>query len=65
MEIEHKAESVIVDYVCDACKQGIMERDGFIILSSIPEQYPHKCSKCGHKANLFDAYPKIIHRRVK
>lgn len=42
--------------MCSKCKSGIMEHDGKI-LYSCPPKYPHACTKCGHKDNLFKKYP--------
>ena len=34
-----------------------MEKDGNIVLTSYPPQFPHKCSYCGNRENYTVQYP--------
>ncbi len=65
-ERESPAETVIIDYVCDACGKGAMEvPNGGSMLASWPPQWVHTCYSCGEQATLPDRYPKVIHRRIQ
>jgi len=55
-EEQHEAKVIIVDYICDVCKEGKMIPTG-MVLSSYPPQYPHVCNKCGSTTNLKETYP--------
>ena len=61
MERVAEAKALIVEMICDECKEGKMAPDG-IMLFSDPPQYPHKCEKCGYKTNYLFRYP--FHRLV-
>lgn len=51
---EYPADVVVVALLCDC--GGVMEHDGQV-LATAPPLYPHKCSKCGAKANVREIYP--------
>lgn len=53
-----------VDYLCDVCRQGKMEQNGNIILTTAPPQFPHKCSNCGYSQTFTERYPTVRHQRV-
>lgn len=54
MEMVAEAKVLIVEMVCDKCKQGVMVAyNGFSSL----QYYPHKCDKCGHKESYTCRYP--------
>lgn len=33
-----------------------------VVLTSFPEQYPHRCSGCGRVENHLSRYPRVEHR---
>ena len=43
--------------VCDRCGKGKMKPYGNIIITTFPEQYPHKCDSCGYEENYHIRYP--------
>ena len=57
MEVEYDVKTVLVRMKCDKCKEGFMEKDGNIILTSYPPRFPHKCNYCGHRENYTVQYP--------
>lgn len=57
MEMVAEAKVLIVNQVCDKCGEGSMQRDGNEVYMSYPPLYPHKCDKCGYKANYNNSYP--------
>ena len=59
MEVEYDAKPVLVKMKCDKCKEGFMEKDGNIVLTSYPPQFPHKCSCCGYRENYIKQYPYV------
>lgn len=63
-EQETKVETVVIDYVCDKCESGIMERSGSAAYLTEPMQFPHKCNKCGFEQTFKEVYPKVGYRRV-
>lgn len=65
MEREVAAEAILLDYVCDVCGNGIMERHGKVAYMTDPIQLPHKCNNthCGFESIYFKAYPEIVFRR--
>lgn len=60
-EVKNKVQTYIINYVCDECYDGNMERDGNIVLTSNPPLFPHKCNRCGYKMNFIDTYPKFVY----
>jgi hypothetical protein len=49
---------VLVEYLCDECKQGYMQQDTDVKpdwQSSTP--YPHKCMECGQRQSFRSCYP--------
>jgi hypothetical protein len=63
-EREAPAIPVWVDYICDKCNTGLMERSGPVLMTS-PPQYPHKCNHCADVKRLTKSYPEIRHTRGK
>ena len=59
MEFLTEVKTYKAEYVCDKCNNGYMLPTG-VILTSIPPQYPHKCSACGDVANLRKSYPAFV-----
>lgn len=56
MEKVARVDTLVVDNICDECKEGVMRPTGEVLQSN-PPQYVHKCVKCGHTANYGIAYP--------
>jgi len=58
--------TVRIHYVCDHCKIGKM-RFTEVCLSSMPEQYGHKCDNnaCGASGYMDKIYPRIEYREFK
>ena len=54
-EISTPVHAVWREYVCDLCGVGKMEPVGLYF----PPYFPHRCDKCGHKANLDQKYPYV------
>ena len=48
----------LVERFCDVdtCS-GMMERFGYLVLDSLPQQYPHRCNDCSIEANFEQIYP--------
>ena len=68
-ERDFEVKAIGVDYVCDACGTGTMQQNGKMITEGIlandlGPKWPHKCTACGHTANLDASYPFIKHVRV-
>ena len=57
MEVVAEVKTLMVHMKCDKCGNGLMLKDGNIILTTEPPQYPHKCNNCGHQENYFFPYP--------
>lgn len=53
---ESPAKVLFLDYVCDSCKEGVMEFSKSVIKN---EQlvYTHVCNKCGNTEDLDIRYP--------
>ncbi len=64
-EITNDVQTVMIDYLCDKCKEGVMRRYGDMIFTTNPPQVPHKCNKCGLERNFTDIYPKLGYRKLK
>jgi hypothetical protein len=60
---EFQLENIGIDYVCDACGEGTMERFGPIVLTSNPPLFEHKCNKCGASQFFNMTYPATGYRR--
>jgi hypothetical protein len=60
---ESPCRTVYVELLCEAdgC-DGIMVFEGRTLMSS-PQQYPHRCPKCGAKHLANKVYPTIEHRK--
>lgn len=56
MEMIAEAKTIIVEMICDECKEGKMIPTG-VTLCTYPARYPHECEKCGHKTNYYFRYP--------
>jgi hypothetical protein len=54
-----------VEYICDECGVGSMERYGEVAWLTNPVQYPHRCSNCGSTEALSECYPLVRHLRVE
>ena len=64
-EITKDVQMVIIDYLCDECKEGVMLYEGNVIMPTDPPQIPHKCNKCGFEKNFTDTYPKLGYKKLK
>ena len=53
-----------VEYVCDMCKDGVMEPSGKTIVIDPPE-YVHVCNSCGNKDSFLIRYPEIRCKPIK
>ena len=51
-----------VDYRCDLCNVGFYRPNG-INLTSMPPQFPHKCTKCGDEKTFTEKYPAVRYAR--
>lgn len=51
------ARVVTVDYICDECGEGLMQRADNMALMSSPPRYWHQCNKCGHRQTFTVCYP--------
>lgn len=59
-EIAKPVQMVVVEYICDECGKGKMQRHGGIVYTSNPIEIPHKCDNCGHEQNFVEPqYPRI------
>ncbi len=47
MEKRTEVKTVKVELVCESCSEGTMELCRGMGLTTIPFQYPHKCTDCG------------------
>lgn len=56
-EMVAEVKTLTVEMMCDKCNNGLMKRDGYIVLSTDPPKYPHKCSNCGNMENYPIVYP--------
>lgn len=57
MEMIAEAKTIIVYMICDKCKKGKMMPNGNVVLTTFPEQYPHKCDNCGKVVSYHIKYP--------
>ena len=62
-ERTYELRAVGVDYLCDACGDGVTVATG-LMLPTDPPKWPHQCNKCGHTANLEQKYPTVRFERV-
>jgi len=51
--------------VCPKCRKGFMEGVHGIMLTSMPPQYPHKCTRCRHPENYRETYPRVVYQEKK
>ena len=57
MKVITKGIPIIVNQQCDKC-DGYMERiNPYIVFTTYPLQYPHKCNKCEYTKNYTKSYP--------
>lgn len=56
-EVVAEVKTLIVHMKCNKCGNGLMLKDGNIILTTDPPKYPHKCNNCGYQENYFVTYP--------
>jgi transcription elongation factor Elf1 len=57
-EVKRKVQAVEVNYVCDKCKHGMVERCGDTDTKT--GFTPHKCMICGHEHTFkWVSYPRI------
>jgi transposase-like protein len=50
-----------VNYVCDDCNKGFMRSTG-TALTSVPVQYPHRCTYCLSEKNFGETYPHRVYK---
>lgn len=62
--IRKKLETYLENFRCLKCEKGIMERDGSIVLTTDPPQYPHKCNYCGEKENFPESLPRLVYNQI-
>ncbi len=59
-ENKREVRPVEVNYLCDACGQGMMAQCGDMDSSS--GEIPHRCLICDHRQTfLWNSYPRIEH----
>ena len=63
LKTERNVISESVEYVCDSCGKGAMERVGSSILTDGVLQYPHECPVCGAKDYFIYSYPATRFRK--
>ncbi|MBB3046106.1 transcription elongation factor Elf1 [Litorivivens lipolytica] len=57
-ELKRKVQAVEVNYVCDKCEHGMVERCGE--MDAKTGVTPHKCMICGHEHSFkWVSYPRI------
>ena len=57
-EIKRKVVPVEVNYVCDKCNNGMMEKVG--AMNEATGEIPHKCMICSHSQSFrWLSYPRI------
>lgn len=56
-ELVAEVKTLIVQMKCEKCGKGLMEPFGDTVLATYPQQYPHKCNKCGNVENYPVEYP--------
>lgn len=49
---------------CEKCGRGVYKRDGSIVLTAYPPQYPHKCDACGDMRTFPLEYPCIEYEQT-
>lgn len=65
-EYVRSVQMVVVDYICDDCGKGKMQRYGGIVYTSNPIQIPHKCDACGFITNLNEPqYPRTGWKEIE
>lgn len=57
-EVKRKVQTIEVNYVCDKCEHGMLEKSGE--MNEKTGEIPHKCMICGHE-QIFKwvSYPRI------
>ena len=55
-EISQEVKTYNIHYLCDKCGKGEMLSTG-ITLTTMPPQYPHKCTACDNTDTFFKRYP--------
>lgn len=60
----YTVETQVTQYRCDECGYGYLEPTGRM-LTSIPPQYPHRCSHCGAMKTFKAKYPLTAYVPVK
>ncbi len=58
-EIRKPVRPIMVNKLCDSCKDGTMHKDGGIVLMVEPPTYSYKCNICGFIEVLSETYPRI------
>ena len=59
-EIKRPVKTIEVNYVCDACGHGMMEKKGE--LNPETGENPHACIICGHEQVFkWVTYPRIVY----
>jgi len=61
-EIKTKIDTYMVDYICDDCGKGTMQRFGGMLLTA-PPQYTYRCNNCGAIIQTFESYPSFIYEQ--
>jgi hypothetical protein len=63
-EVKHEVKPIEVNYVCDACGNGMMEAIGEMDKAS--GEWEHQCLICDHKQVFrWQRYPRIEHIGVE
>ena len=66
-EVSKPVQMVVIEYVCDKCKSGTMEKHGEIEISYLtyPIKIPHKCNNCEAVQYFTEpAYPRIAYKEI-
>jgi len=67
-ETRKEVKTYKVEYTCDVCGEGNMERNGKIILNILtnkPPSFPHKCTLCRTERNFENTYPHQLLKNIE
>ena len=56
MEVVAESKVLMVHMKCNKCGNGLMLRNGNIILTTDPPKFPHKCNNCGYTDSYYNQY---------
>ena len=63
MEKRTEVKTYKVELVCESCSEGTMESCAGMVLTSLPAQYPHRCTECGTETHITGTtYPYMEHK---